>query len=314
MFSAGIPETTRAVWRFGWNREESTAILAFDDPGDAKVAFGLRQFGDGLAMQRAQFEGQRTIIRSWLKTDHVFEEGKREVLTITARQGKTALYVDGRRAQISPTFGLVNQDLSGRLVLGNSPSKESWSGKIIGLAVYDFELAPTQVAEHFERWTHQQDPAANGEKAPLALYRFDEGKGNIVHDQSASPNDLVIASRYFALHSAFLHPPWDQFRNKWAGWMSWSYWADVLANVAGFVPLGFFFLAYFSLVRPVLCPRMVVVVLGLTVSLLIEILQHFLPTRDSSMTDVITNTVGTMAGVGFYRPAFILKAWNRLIS
>jgi VanZ family protein len=63
-----------------------------------------------------------------------------------------------------------------------------------------------------------------------------------------------------------------------------------------------------------LCPRMVVVVLGLTVSLLIEILQHFLPTRDSSMTDVITNTVGTMAGVGFYRPAFILKAWNRLIS
>jgi glycopeptide antibiotics resistance protein len=76
-------------------------------------------------------------------------------------------------------------------------------------------------------------------------------------------------------------------------------------NIAGFIPLGFFFTVYFSLVRPIPRPRIMVVVLGLTISLTIETAQYFLPTRDSSMTDVITNTLGTAIGVAFYQPILI---------
>jgi hypothetical protein len=294
--------------------DHSGTILAFDSSPDPKFAFALRQFGESLAIQRVSVDAQGTMVRPWLKMDRVFEKGKRVVLTITGGEEKTSVYVNGTPAKVSSEFGLVNGDLTGQLVLGNSTIKDSWPGQITGLAVYDFELTPSQVETHFKRWTQGQGPVINEEKTPVALYLFDERKGSVVHDRMGSAHDLVIPARYFVLHPAFLHPAWDQFRSRWDGWMSWSYWSDVCLNVAGFVPLGFFFTAYFSLVRPIPRPRVMVVVLGLTISLAIETLQHLLPTRDSSMTDVITNTLGTMAGAAFYRPVLILKLLTRPIS
>ncbi len=285
----------------------SGTILAFGSSPDPKFAFALRQFGNALAVQRSRVDREGTMVRPWLRTDRVFEQGKAVVLTITGSQNKTTVYVNGVRAKVSPEFGLVSGDLTGVLVLGNSTIKDSWSGQINQLAVYDFELTPAQVVAHFERGAGAQAAAISGERSPVALYLFDQGGGSIVPSKIGSANDLVVPARYMVLHPPFLHPAWDQFRSRWDGWMTWSYWSDVLLNIAGFVPLGYFFVAYFSLVRRVPQPRLLVIVLGLAISLLIEVLQHFLPTRDSSMTDVITNTLGTVVGVVFYRRIPILN-------
>jgi len=88
--------------------------------------------------------------------------------------------------------------------------------------------------------------------------------------------------------------PWDEFQP------SWSYWKNVMINIGGFVPLGFFFCAYLVSVRRMNRAVLATIVLGGVVSLTIEVLQAFLPTRDSGMTDLITNTLGTVIGTALY--------------
>ena len=130
-----------------------------------------------------------------------------------------------------------------------------------------------------------------------------------------SQTGLLIPERFFVLHEQFLARPWDEYRP------GWHYWKNVGINIAGFIPLGFFFCAYFSCFS---CLRggngavAKTIALGFMVSLTIEVLQAFLPTRDSGMTDLITNTLGTALGVMVFRwlenlqPQMVLKLRGRI--
>ena len=76
-----------------------------------------------------------------------------------------------------------------------------------------------------------------------------------------------------------------------------SYWKAALKNIVGFIPLGFCFYAYVGTLLPIKRAKLVTVALGAVVSFTIEILQAFLPTRDSGTTDILTNTLGTWMGI-----------------
>ena len=82
--------------------------------------------------------------------------------------------------------------------------------------------------------------------------------------------------------------------------MSWSFWDGVLKNIVGFIPFCFCFYAYLVAILPVKRATLVTIALGTAVSLTIEILQAFLPTRDSGTTDLITNTLAAWVGVASY--------------
>ena len=124
-----------------------------------------------------------------------------------------------------------------------------------------------------------------------AIYLFKENKGRVAHNEVDSATDLIIPERFFILHERFLEVPWNEYRPDVA------FWKNVAVNLIGFVPLGFCFSVYFSSVRNTSPVALLTIALGFVVSLTIEILQAFLPTRDSGMTDLITNTLGTGVGV-----------------
>jgi hypothetical protein len=151
--------------------------------------------------------------------------------------------------------------------------------------------------QHYQSWLGSGRPDVSASNGAVTLYLFNEGSGDVVHNQVDSTTDLVIPERFFVLREPFLERPWNEY------YPGWHYWKDIGVNIAGFIPLGFFFFAYFSPVQRVEHPATVTIAFGFAVSLTIEVLQAFLPTRNSGTTDLITNTFGTALGV-------MLCAWS----
>jgi hypothetical protein len=273
----------RRIW-------DSCTFLAFYTPGNPHQ-FSLGQFNGGFELRAETrndpYAAKTAIVyvkNTFLKSGPVF-------LTITSGIHGTAVYADGVLARAAPQVRLSTKDLTGRLVVGDSPGQtDSWSGQLLGIAIYRRELMPTQVLRHYQTWTQRGRPEISDEEGNLALYLLGERTGSIVHDYAGSGVNLYIPEKYVVLDQIFLEPFWKEFS------MSGSYWRAVLKNIVGFVPFGFCFYACLS-AHKVRWAALVTVILGILVSLTIEVLQAYLPTRDSGMTDIFTNTLGTYIGV-----------------
>jgi hypothetical protein len=294
--SKGEGSCSLEVWLEASRVDSGGTVLAFYSPASRVVSFKLRQFVSGLELQRTSQDPLAKKARIYV--DDVFSHLKPVFLGISSGEKGTAIYVDGILVKKSATFRFSSEDLAGQLIVGNAPStSNNWSGQLKELAVYDRELAAAEVSQHFAGWTQSKQPDLAMSEDIVASYLFNEKKGNVVHNQADSATDLLIPERYFVIHEEFLERPWTEFHSRW------SYWEDVGINIAGFIPLGFFFSAYFSAIGKIKRATGLTIALGFVVSLTIEVLQAFLPTRDSGMTDLVTDTFGTALGA-------VLFAWS----
>ncbi len=287
------PSCSLEMWlkpRLTW---EKGTVLAFYNPLNSQQ-LSLQQHYTDLLLQR-DGEDKRTD----LYVDGVFRR-KQALITVTSNGEYTAVYLDGNLVTRSSEFGLSLRNFIGELIVANAPlQSHSWSGQLQGLAIYRNELIPSQVAQHYKDWTQKGRPAVAESNRPLALYIFDERAGNIIHNQVKPGIDLYIPDRYLVVDQIRLESPWSEFRTQR------GYFKNAVINIAGFIPLGFFFGAYFTSVWQVKHSILATIVFGALISLAIEVLQSYLPTRDSGVTDVITNTLGTCVGVALYRVAVL---------
>ena len=286
------------IWLETSPTRSSGTILSFYSPTRKVGSFALRQWRSGVVIQRDNEGHFVKKAKANIYVGDVFNPLKQVFVTISSSEAGTAVYVDGELLKRAPNFSFLSRDLTGQLIIGNAPSTaDSWSGELTGLAIYDRELPAAEVSQHFMDWTKTKQSHLARNEGLVARYLFNEGKGNVVHNQVDPSTDLLIPGRFFVLHQQFLERPWDEFRSDW------GYLKDIGINIAGFIPLGFFFTAYFSTVGNVKRATWLTIALGFAVSLTIEVLQAFLPTRESGMTDLITNTFGTALGS-------ILCAWT----
>jgi VanZ family protein len=221
-------------------------------------------------------------------------ERKARFITVRGDGAGTDFYLDGLSAEHFPQFVLNAEALDGQLILGNDASgKHSWTGRLFGLAIYNQALDASEIAQHHVLWT--QGHARQLVKAPglTELYLFDEGGGQQAEDSSGHRHHVIIPAIYQVIHKEFLIPPWKDIAYDRPNYL------DIVVNILGFVPFGFCFFLHCRLPRPNqwATNALFVVLAGAAVSLTIEVIQAWLPNRVSSMTDLLSNTAGTLLGV-----------------
>jgi hypothetical protein len=235
-----------------------------------------------------------------MEIGHTFFPGKRTLITVTSGAQGTTLYLDAAAVETAADFGLKGHDCAGQLSLGAAAiSYSDWNGDLYGLAIYNTSLTEPQVQRHYEEWNTQGRLKFDPAESAAAIFAFSERSGRITHNEVTGEPDLTAPATFQIPGRPFLDNPWQAAQSGDIGWK------DVTVNVAGFIPFGFFLYSFLTSNRQYVMAGLTTIVMGVLVSLAIEVLQWHLPTRDSSMTDVITNGFGSAMGAAMYRRLFV---------
>jgi hypothetical protein len=222
-----------------------------------------------------------------------------QLVTITTGKDGTRIYLDGRLIQSQRDLTLkIPEGENARFLLGNSVyGKHDWQGDVLGLAVYPHPLAEQEVARHFKHWIIEKSFLFAKRYKSKILYVFDEKKGEKVMDRAGTNIDFLIPSKMTILNKKILSFSRIQLT------FSTEFFEDVLINLMGFIPLGFFLNATFLKVGGHFQRNgvLITVVLCFFVSLFIEVLQAWIPSRSSDILDLLLNTAGGLFGASASR-------------
>ena len=215
-------------------------------------------------------------------------------VTITSGKEGTRIYLDGEpvRTQKDLTLKMPPRG-NGRLLLGNSAyGKHPWQGDIYGLALYRHTVTSREAADHFKRWAEDRSFSYAADGNAFALYLFDEKAGTRALDHAGGNLHLEMPSRMQVLEKRILAPPWKGFM------FNRSFTTDIIINLFGFIPFGFILFATLVRFGGTFDKHAIffTVILCFFVSLVIEILQAWIPSRSSSMLDLLLNTLGAWVG------------------
>ena len=217
-------------------------------------------------------------------------------ITITSGSDGSVIYINGRHARTYPRHRLLAESTSEhvRMILGNAPTGESyWNGNLMGIAVYNRALSADQVSRSYETWTSPTPQPNSAGDGCLGMYRFQEKAGMVVHNDCGPEFALEMPTTFKPMRRTVLSPPWQDFQR------GWSLVSDVAVNIAGFIPLGFFFSAFLwkSTQRRGYFVYAATLLMGFGLSLAIELTQVYLPTRYSQLADLVCNVAGTILGL-----------------
>ena len=263
-----------------------TRILSICDDHFRELFF-VGQWKSHMIIKLANVQGSPTGSYWETGVDNLFRKNEPLTLEIRSDNSGMSIVADGKLVlsqtgySLSRLSGLRTQAL---LLLGNSPTGESpWKGDLLDLSIHQ-DTGRTQT------------PNSN----VMTFAQSGKESGALLRTGGKPPLEFFIPSTYRPIKKAVLFPPWKEtFFNR-------SFWKDVMVNIFGFIPFGFFFYAWRkeTATEKDFSSGLFVVLLGAGVSLAIELLQVFLPTRDSSLTDLINNIVGTCIGIWLFRKAY----------
>lgn len=265
----------------------SRTILGFYNPSNS-IRLVVRQWNAGLFISRVSLANRNRGTAKEIYTKHLFPRATPLFLAITSSPAGTKVYVNGMQKQFFPNFQIRAGDLSGQIVLGTAPGSFSpWRGEIYLLSLYASAFSPEEVRHRYESLS---TPSTASPGTVLAQYSFSESTGHITRSSIPSAPDLQIPKRFFVPYKPILQSAVASYESTWA------YYRDAIVNIFGFIPFGFLLFAYLANTRLARFAVLYSFLSGAAFSFLLELLQGFIPQRDSGFNDVITNSLGTLLG------------------
>ncbi len=226
-------------------------------------------------------------------------------LAVTSDARGTALYLDGTSvaSRADMTLRLPTDGEPGRLVLGNSVyGNNPWSGKIVGFALHPVVLDEETLQNHLESWRRGHGFAGGDYSAADVAYPLSGQTSRRALDRSSSGVDLQ-----FPREQTFIDP--SLFAS---GANAPRDLVDIGLNLCGFIPLGFLLVALFGDVARStrLSALGGAVAIGFALSGSIELAQAWIPSRSSTLQDLLLNVAGTgVGGMTFMAVAQPLRKW-----
>ena len=200
------------------------------------------------------------------------------------------VYLDGQLARSFPVTTRMD-NLSGEIYVGHSvEGHEHWSGSVSRLALLEGALDAKEISRRYELWTKTRHLDSDADHRG-AEYDFVTPTADYVKSAGAIGPDLKIPKNFRVLSPTVL---------EWPARLNDAVVADAVVNIVGFIPFGLvtcLCLRLWTVWSTSRCVAMTILA-GAFISLTIELLQVLLPTRDSSLADVITNIMGTVIGAG----------------
>jgi len=127
-------------------------ILAIYDGEGSEITF-LGQWKKDLIIQSRMKRPVRNILNSEIGVDDALVKYQNYLLSITSGTEGTNIYIDGQLVKAYPNHRLLDSITSKKVgfILGNSPvGKNSWKGRIMGLAIYNRTFTGEQVFKHYQ--------------------------------------------------------------------------------------------------------------------------------------------------------------------
>jgi hypothetical protein len=265
----------------------ASAIFSLVNKNEANFAIG--QSLTDLFLQGSFIASDgKPITTLWI--EDVCGRAQELFVTATLDTNHLNIYLDGHLTR-SFSVSTRAEDISGKVLIGHSVSGVGpWSGNVARLAILTGTLGASDISRRYHQWTkiRHLDKDFNHRGA---AYEFGGPAGDLV-TKVEEPEPGLIIPKVFRLSEPNVLE-WPKHFNR-------SVAVDAAVNIAGFIPFGFCsclclrFWAGWSIPR---CVAMTILV-GASVSMTIELLQVLLPTRDSSLADLVTNILGTAIGAG----------------
>lgn len=274
-------------------------IFVFNN-GDNKTQLAIWHWGPSLIVMNGD---DYNYARKWPRISAINSLKAKEstFLSITTEKNATRLFINGVIVQESKELKLSipsGKDQP-RLIFGNSVyGNHGWAGDLHYFTLHDKAFSKEEVLLYYNWWAagNRPPPAPIGD-AQL-LYTFNTIEKHLIPDLSGHDIPLHVPAKVTVFKRAFLAiPPYNFKPNR-------LFWTDAILNLIGFIPLGAIVCGWLHQKSTLHRRKKMYFSLAFcfAISLVMEIIQGWLPHRFSSLQDLILNTVGAALGI-------VLMSW-----